>query len=243
MQQRSFEIFGLKIYNFNYSDLLDLIKEYLSGDKTYRGYYANTFTLLMAKDNPNFRDILNSGLIIRDGIGVHLACKYLYGAKSLSEKTVFTDLWNRILIMASDHNYSICIWGGEKGYEEVLRKKILEEYSGIRLVSILNGYDKFDVNSIFSNLSADILVLGLGSPLQEEVSLKVEKMKRFKFVLCCGSAIDFTSGAKKRAPLILRKANLEWVYRFITEFKRLKKRYTFDLARFILEVIKQKQNS
>lgn len=243
LQQRSFEILGLKVCNYNYTELLNFIKYNISENIKIRGYYANTFTLLMAKDNPNFRDILNSGLIIRDGIGVHLACKYLYGWRSLNEKTVSTELWNKILLMASRNNFSVCFWGGEKGYEERLRKKILKEYPGIKLVDIFNGYDEIDFYKLFKNKNSDVLMLGLGSPLQEKMSIEIDKLNVFKLILCVGSAIDYFSGAKKRAPLILRKANLEWIYRFITEFKRLKKRYTFDLARFILEVIKQKQNS
>jgi exopolysaccharide biosynthesis WecB/TagA/CpsF family protein len=52
-----------------------------------------------------------------------------------------------------------------------------------------------------------------------------------------GSAIDFWSGAKKRAPVWMQKIGLEWLYRLFQEPKRLWKRYIIGIPVFMFNII------
>jgi len=47
-----------------------------------------------------------------------------------------------------------------------------------------------------------------------------------------GGSFDVLSGKKKRAPEIIRKLNLEWLYRILQEPKRILKRAP-NLLRFL----------
>jgi len=51
-------------------------------------------------------------------------------------------------------------------------------------------------------------------------------------ILLLGASFEFYFNLKKRAPAFYRKTGLEWLHRFMTEPKRLWKRYTIDIARF-----------
>jgi N-acetylglucosaminyldiphosphoundecaprenol N-acetyl-beta-D-mannosaminyltransferase len=55
-----------------------------------------------------------------------------------------------------------------------------------------------------------------------------------------GAAFDFHAGLKKQAPLWMQRSGLEWVFRLVTEPKRLWRRYLTNNPRFVLLVLAQK---
>jgi len=76
--------------------------------------------------------------------------------------------------------------------------------------------------------SADIYFFAVGSPRQEFLAnLLKEKGNKGAF-LCIGASILFLAGEEKRAPVLMQKMNLEWLYRLIQDPKRLAKRYLVD---------------
>ncbi len=66
----------------------------------------------------------------------------------------------------------------------------------------------------------------IGSPVQEILAYAVSGEPRAVGVgLCTGSALAFASGAVKRAPLWIREAGMEWIYRLARNPRRLAGRY------------------
>ena len=67
--------------------------------------------------------------------------------------------------------------------------------------------------------------LGLGTPKQDYLghilSAKYHNIK----IIGIGAALDYLSGVKKEAPLIVQKLKCEWLYRLIKEPIRLWERY------------------
>jgi N-acetylglucosaminyldiphosphoundecaprenol N-acetyl-beta-D-mannosaminyltransferase len=53
-----------------------------------------------------------------------------------------------------------------------------------------------------------------------------------------GAAFDFHAGTKRRAPKWLRQAGLEWLYRLMSEPKRLWRRYLYTNSIFLLYTFK-----
>ena len=90
---------------------------------------------------------------------------------------------------------------------------------------------------------ADIIFVGLGSPLQENFSYKLNNLlkrrKVFKVIIPVGAAFDFISGAKKQAPKWVGDWGLEWLFRLINE-PNLWKRYLIygPLFLFFLIILK-----
>lgn len=52
-------------------------------------------------------------------------------------------------------------------------------------------------------------------------------------VLCAGASVEFYLGTKRRAPLFMRKAGLEWFWRWAREPRRLSRRYFMDSWGFL----------
>ncbi|ESA38337.1 hypothetical protein N836_33450 [Leptolyngbya sp. Heron Island J] len=77
--------------------------------------------------------------------------------------------------------------------------------------------------------SANVLVVGVGAPKQEKWIVKHRsKLSNIKTFLAVGAAIDFEAGHKPRSPEFVTELGLEWLYRTMSEPKRLWKRYLIE---------------
>jgi len=78
------------------------------------------------------------------------------------------------------------------------------------------------------------LFLALGFPRQEQLAYQLKMRANFQCTaFCIGASIDFITGKSRRAPLLMQKLYLEWLYRFLQEPKRLFRRYFIDTWRLI----------
>ena len=70
-----------------------------------------------------------------------------------------------------------------------------------------------------------MLVVGLGAPKQELWVHRHQQQIRASVALCVGATIDFLAGERRRAPLWMRRARLEWLHRMATGPRYLMMRY------------------
>lgn len=68
--------------------------------------------------------------------------------------------------------------------------------------------------------------LAVGSPQQELIAQRLQTRGKTRgLVLCVGAALNFISGAERRAPRWLQRMALEWLYRLLQDPRRLARRY------------------
>jgi N-acetylglucosaminyldiphosphoundecaprenol N-acetyl-beta-D-mannosaminyltransferase len=84
------------------------------------------------------------------------------------------------------------------------------------------------IGRLIEQSGATVLVLGLGTPKQENLTFAI------------GTTINFEAGHTPRAPRWMRSAGLEWLYRLCREPRRLWRRYLFDVIPFLQLVIQEK---
>lgn len=76
---------------------------------------------------------------------------------------------------------------------------------------------------------ADLVFFAVGSPQQELLAYRTWRGgKATGTGFCIGAAIEFAVGQKARAPGLLRATGTEWLFRLLTEPKRLWRRYLVD---------------
>lgn len=76
---------------------------------------------------------------------------------------------------------------------------------------------------------ADIIFFAIGSPQSEICCYEIAQRGRARGVaLCIGASLEFITGVKKRAPLWIQRASLEWLHRLMSEPRRLGRRYLVE---------------
>ena len=93
--------------------------------------------------------------------------------------------------------------------------------------------------SVLDRLAPDILWVGLSTPKQER--WMAEHIGRIKapVMVGVGAAFDFHTGRKPQAPHWMQRSGLEWLFRLMTEPRRLWKRYLINNPLFVTLVLLQ----
>ena len=112
---------------------------------------------------------------------------------------------------------------------------------GLDLAGYHHGYfdqqkEKEIIDEI-NSLKPDILLVGLGSPRQESWIWDNRDKLEVSAGFAIGGFFDFLSGEFNRAPVWMRKAGIEWVYRFFNDPSTKWKRIFIEIPIFIPLII------
>lgn len=90
---------------------------------------------------------------------------------------------------------------------------------------------------------ARLIFLALGMPQQEILAHHIVDHPQAKGIgLCIGASIDFLTGRQRRAPTWLQNAGLEWLYRLLSDPRRLASRYLIECPRIFYLVYLNRAN-
>ncbi len=232
-------IFGLNIDCLDYELLLNYITASITKKRKISIAYANSHTLNNAYKNNAIKEIINSFSIVHpDGIGVYLASKLLYGKKRLIQRMTGSDFYPILTEEAVKRNWSFYFWGHDL--------KTLERIKKINNDLLISGYtegynyDTEKVTAEINNSNTNILVVGLGFPLQENLIYKLKDTLNCNVIIAVGEGIKVFSDTKTRGPFFLRKLGLEWLVRLLSSPTKYSKRYLLGNPLFLYRIIKLK---
>jgi N-acetylglucosaminyldiphosphoundecaprenol N-acetyl-beta-D-mannosaminyltransferase len=81
-----------------------------------------------------------------------------------------------------------------------------------------------------------LLLVGMGSPKQEQIIRALRADLPRSWMIGVGVSFSFVAGAIRRAPRLLQRAGLEWIWRLCQEPRRLARRYIVDDLPFAFEL-------
>ncbi len=103
----------------------------------------------------------------------------------------------------------------------------------------LDGYDELAaIRRNPSRLKAfdpEVIVLGLGAPLQEEVAIEMHQVFPHAIICTAGGWIDQLAKDEQYFPEWVHQYRLGWAWRIAHEPRRLTRRYTIDALAFLLQ--------
>lgn len=201
---------------------------------------ANPETFMIGQANPDFDALLQkeSTVIVPDGIGVVKAAGML--DMPLEGRITGVDFVTALFQMADRMGKRLYLYGAKPEVLASLLDRLEREYPGIVVAGAKDGYDNRD-DEVFEDMlcaEPDIVLVALGIPRQELLIDRYYARFRKGIFVGVGGSFDVLSGMKKRAPRFFVKCNLEWLYRIVTEPKRLKRFYNGNI-KFIFQIRKE----
>jgi beta-1,4-glucosyltransferase len=171
---------------------------------------------------------------VPDGVGINIASRLLYGAPFRANLNG-TDFVPGFLRTVPDGTRLYLIGGRGESLQGASGH--FGMYANLEVVGACDGYSLWsDEPRIIQDVidsGADIVLVALGNPLQEQWILRNQARLRGKLVFGVGALFDFLSGTHQRAPEVFRKLQIEWLYRLMREPRRLCGRYTIGIVRFL----------
>jgi N-acetylglucosaminyldiphosphoundecaprenol N-acetyl-beta-D-mannosaminyltransferase len=205
-------------------------------------HLVNAYTVALADKDPSLAHTLGGESInLPDGRPLTWVSRLRRDDAPLTQirgKTLFLDVFDRGRAYQLRHY----LLGSTEEVLQKLEVNLLSAYPGALIVGRysppfhpLSDHEIGQQDEDIRKSSAQIVWVGLGTPKQDfEVKRLADTLP--VVAVAVGAAFDFTAGTSKEAPRILVPLGLEWVYRLLTEPRRLWRRYLFGNARFVRAV-------
>ena len=216
-------------------------------DEKRREYVCCTSVhgIVEAQRDPEMRSVLNrAGLTTEDGMPLVWWCRR--SGYPDAGRASGSDLLLAMCERAGERGHRHFFYGGNHRVVESLVLRLKRRFPGL----VIAGYrsppfrpltqqeDAADVQAI-NDTRPDFVWVGLGTPKQDKwMAQHVGKIDATA-LLGVGAAFDFVSGAKARAPLWMQRSGLEWLFRLITEPRRLAPRYFVIISIFMAGALQQ----
>lgn len=107
--------------------------------------------------------------------------------------------------------------------------------------SLIDRYAWHCINKMATSTAPEFIFVGVGFPKDILVARSIidqwpEALGRPPMVLAVGASLEFLTGTKTRAPEIFQRFGVEFLYRMLSDPRRLVKRYVVRDSRFLLIV-------
>lgn len=179
----------------------------------------NPEILVWAARHPEYRALLNQAdIALPDGQGLVWCSK---GA--IAQRITGTDMMFRILEHANTHRYKIGIVTRADGLssDTEIQQAFAKRYPNCALTITHADVPR----------NVDIIFVALGFPEQEQwLHDNAAKCTGTKLIMTVGGGIDFLTGKQRRAPLLLRRFGVEWLWRLVRQPSRIKRIFTATIV-------------
>jgi N-acetylglucosaminyldiphosphoundecaprenol N-acetyl-beta-D-mannosaminyltransferase len=233
---------GIRIANLTESQALDRITRMVLEPGPHYMVVVNASKAVAAQRDEKLREIVSGAdLVTADGMSVVWGSWIL--GKPLMERVTGIDVFERLTAVAAAEGLSVYLLGASQASVQGVIERIADENPTLRIAGFHHGYFKSDesteVAQEIRRSGADLLFVAMGTPVQEYWIHDYLPQTGAKFALGVGGAFDHVSRRSKRAPRWMQRSGLEWLYRLLSEPRRLWRRYLFGNTRFMWLIISQ----
>jgi len=189
------------------------------------------------KDSELLSGLRRTALLIPDGIGVVLAARLL--GLGHMERIAGAELMPKICAIAERCGQGVYLFGASPAVNEQAAAVLQRMYPKLKIAGRQHGYVKeSEMDGVVDSINASgatVLFLALGSPKQEQWMLRYLPQTQVKLCQGIGGTLDVLAGAVRRAPPLFIKVHLEWLYRLLSQPRRLLRQTA--LPKFAMQVV------
>ncbi len=182
-----------------------------------------TEMVVAAQKDERFRAVVNaSALSLCDTVGV-LTVARRRGA-TLRERVTGVELTERLCALAAARGVPVYFLGGAEGVAADAAAILEVRHPGLIVAGSRNGYftdaQSGEVAAQIRESGAKLLFAGMGSPRQEFWLAEHLRATGCGAGIGVGGSFDVLGGRVVRAPRLMRRYGLEWLYRLAKEPQR-----------------------
>ena len=243
--RRLVSVLGVGICDVTKQDAMRLLEGLVCAcnRRCHSVFFVNTHTLNVATDQPDFRNVLNSAdFVFNDGTGVRWAARQR--GMELRDNLVGTDLIPEFLRATGKRGYRYFLLGADPDTIAKAAAVARERFVGWTQAGYHHGFVSDEqcgelVNRINAT-NADVLLVGMGNPLQERWIHGNQSRLRVPLAIGVGGLFDHWIDKPKRAPLWVRRMGCEWIHKLLLQPHKWR-RYLIGNPLFLYRIARSKQ--
>ncbi|MBI5732268.1 MAG: WecB/TagA/CpsF family glycosyltransferase [Candidatus Magasanikbacteria bacterium] len=245
------EFLGLPVDNLPRQEILAKISGFFNSSEHHFITTPNPEMVVEGERDWFFKEAMRQAdLAPPDGAGLVWAGRYLFNQKIARFPGV--ELMEEICCLAAQENKSVYLLGGGEGVAEKTALGLKKKFRDLKIAGAEKGIEikiqtaadqcpleenkKYSYGLIFdknenkrlvekiNRAGPDVLFAAFGHGKQEKwLAEFLPQLPSVRIAMGVGGAFDYLSGKIRRAPKILRKLGLEWLWRLLRQPWRIKR--------------------
>ncbi|MER3406523.1 MAG: acetylglucosaminyldiphospho-UDP acetyl-beta-D-mannosaminyltransferase [Chloroflexota bacterium] len=218
---RHVTILGVPVHDVTYDEAVAAIAGVIAHRGRVQVTTPNPEFIMQARRDAPFRRVLqDSWLNVPDGVGLLLAA--WWQGRPLREQVRGTDLIEALARHGAPRGWRFFFLGAAPGVAELAAARLARRHPGLVVAGTYGGSprpvdDAATVAAVQAAAPVDVLLVAYGAPGQDLwISRNLPRLD-VRVAIGVGGALDFLSGRVRRAPLWMRRAGLEWLYRLVRQ--------------------------
>ena len=238
-ESRTAKIVGMRVNALTYERAVERFTAWARSGESRYVCVATVHMVMEGYDNRDFQEIVNNAdAVTSDGMPL------VWGLRLLGHRDATRvygpDLTIALCETAAREGIPVGFYGSS---EQVLDDMIMELQRRFPTLPVVyrqsppfrplsEAESAREIEEIAAS-GARMLFVGLGCPKQERW-MAAHRGQLDTVMLGVGAAFDFIAGSKRHAPNWMKATGTEWVFRLVTEPRRLWRRYVYHNPRFVL---------
>ena len=209
----------------------------------------NAFSYDNARKDVLFSEALQKGdVLIPDGISIVKACRFLNAKSQPKERIAGWDLFVYEMEKLNRVGGKVMFLGSSDAVLNLIRQRVAEKYPKIEVdmysppyKPVFSDEENEAMISAINHSNPDLLWIGMTAPKQEKWAYThLDRLDVHCHIGTIGAVFDFFAGTVKRAPERWQRVGMEWLYRLLSEPRRMWRRYFIGNAKFIYYIMVEK---
>lgn len=221
-------------------DCMERIGEFVQAGSPHLVVTADSSGIVQAQTDPALAELYETAdLVTPDSSGVVWAMRR--AGSPVPARVSGVDIVDNVCRVSSDRGWRIYFLGAAPGIAELAAERMRLRHPGCNIVGARHGYFPQESDDVvaaeIAETKPDILFVAMGIPRQEKFIRATQDVIGAKVAMGVGGSFDVFSGKVRRAPVILQKLKMEWLWRLAQNPKKIGK--VMLLPRFVLMVLRE----
>ncbi|GAB6165792.1 WecB/TagA/CpsF family glycosyltransferase [Thermostilla marina] len=227
-------VLGLPLACMDFRRTVEAVEQLIRAGRPQFFITANLHYAMLSDRLPELQAVnRQAAFLTADGMPLVWLSRLL--GTPLPERVTGADLIWALSALCADRGWSIYLLGGGPGVAEEAAAVLQGRYPTLRVVGTESPTIRLDDRMTNEAIAArirearpELLFAALGQPKGELWLRDWHTATGVPVAVQVGASFDFVCGRKSRAPGWLGRLGLEWMYRLLTEPRRLGPRYFAD---------------
>lgn len=233
------DILGVPVDRVTMAETLEAIEGFVASGRPHLLVTADACGIAQAQSDPELMELYRTAdWVTPDSVGVLWAAKRRQ--TPLPARVSGVEIFDQVCGLSASKGYRIFLLGAAPGVAEEAAERMRLRHPGCNIVGARHGYFPADSDAVVAQeiapLRPDILFVAMGIPRQEKFIRANLATIGAKVGIGVGGSFDVFSGRAKRAPALIQKIHMEWLWRTLLNPKKISK--AKQLPKFVLHVMR-----
>ncbi len=245
MNPSAYSFLGVTVHALTESDLEEMVEEAAASNKRRVAGYHNLHSLYLYHQAPLFREFYErADYVHTDGMSLVLLGRLLGHPLGRENRLTSVDWLGPVLKRCSEKNLRVFFLGSRPGVAEKAAARFAAEAPGLQAQTHHGYFDTIpgseENRQVLAKINAykpHVLLVGMGMSRQERWILDNIDRLDVNLAWSLGAFMDYFAGVVPVPPRWMGRLGLEWLYRLLSEPRRLWKRYLLEPWFVILRLL------